>query len=118
MRLFAGEEIVDDANALPIAQQSLSDVGADEAGGAGDDVGLRHGIPRLRLAPDCRRAVKLRKVSVIMIAQRARCPASGGSDMAEKRVDKEIERQKPDIRERYPKAVSFISWRPASPRTR
>ena len=41
MRLFASEEIIDDADALPIAQQTLGDMRADEAGCAGDDVGLQ-----------------------------------------------------------------------------
>ena len=79
MRLFTGEEIVDDAQALTIAQQSLGDMRADEASGAGDDIGLGHGYPRLQYAADFSRAVKLRVGWVIMFSQRARCPASGGS---------------------------------------
>ena len=42
MRWIASEQIVDDAHALAIAQQTFSDMRADEAGGAGDDIGLRH----------------------------------------------------------------------------
>ena len=77
MLLFAGQQVVDDAHALAIAQQALGDMRADEAGRAGYDVGLWHGSPR-----DCVRAT-------IMVPRRKckhrRQPAGTGIESANRR---------------------------------
>ena len=79
MRLLAREEAIDDAHALSIAQQTLGDVRANKAGGAGDDIRVGHETPRLRSAVDSSRAIKWRKESVIIIPRRARCLAGRGT---------------------------------------